>query len=114
MRSCSLPGCHNSAMVARDGKQYRKCHMHRSQQSKELHARLAEEKVVSRDGETVQVVIVDYPSNALLYVQGIVLRSVPMPSTEGEMREQTARAAGAGMYVARPHPFRKSEDIVQS
>lgn len=113
---CVVSGCNEPRHVSRSGRVYSKCDLHFRQDYQHQYANRRPPPVhrpqrhPSAVGKRIEALVIDWATERIYRVEGVVCTDDPFPLTYGELRKVMAEAAEQGLYVAEPKAY-KDEDI---
>lgn len=119
--TCAIPGCTNPRHVSRNGRRYTHCYDHyRADYKKAANHRRAHipepmptKRLPVPAPDAVRVLVIDWKTEQVFSVTGVVECVTPFPHTDGEMKLLIAAASRDGIYVAYMRAY-KEEDLYES
>jgi len=111
--TCTLLGCYAPRHVSKSGRIYARCDLHYRQQYQHAATRPPGDHRPQRHpsavGKRVNVMVIDWATERIWRVEGVVCEDEAMPKTHGQLLKLLAEAGEMGIYVCKPQPFREED-----
>lgn len=108
---CAVEGCPNPRHVTKGGTRMTRCLQHYKEgyQKPSGYVPTTSRRRELPTPNTVQVLVLDWQTEQVLHITGIVDCSEPLPATYGDVLKQIAHASRDGVFVAYIRAYREED-----